>query len=125
MRNVKILNEYRGSSGAQRIFTCLFCIYWMLNVTLGLFIINQFDTELETNFPDFTTYILVFSLKWFTSIGLAFALVLLISLGSAITMFTGHRDNIKSSMIGMALPIYFFCVLVQQIYSTGFGIWFF
>lgn len=112
MRNVKILNEYRESSGAQQVFTCLFCIYWMLNASLGLFIVDQFNAELETNFPDFTTYILMFSLKWFTSIGLAFALVLLISIGSAITMFTGHTDDIKAYMIGMALPIYFFCVIL-------------
>jgi len=103
----------------------MFCIYWILNATLGLFIINEFGGYLDTNFPDFSTYVLIFSLKWFTSIGLTFALVLLISVGSAMQCFTGHTDEIKASMIGMALPLYFFCVLIQQIYSTGYGIWFF
>lgn len=97
----------------------------MFNMTLGLFIVDEYGDYLEENFPDFTTYVLTFSLKWFTSIGLAMILILLISLGSAMQCFTGDSEEIKASMIGMAMPLYFICVTIQQVYATGYGIWFF
>ena len=125
MRNFSILNEYKESDGKQTIFTCLFCLYWVLNATLGLFIVNQYGSYLEEAYEDLTTYIMMFALKWFSSIALALSLIFLISLGSAVQCFTGDIDEIKASIVGMALPIYFFCVVLQQIYATSYGIWFF
>ena len=39
--------------------------------------------------------------------------------------FTDDAEDFKASIIGMAFPIYCFFVILQQIYATGYGIWFF
>ena len=85
----------------------------MLNTVLGLYIINEFGDYLEASYPNLNDYILMFSLKWFTSIVLALCLIVLISLGSALRCFTGDFDEIKASIIGMAFPMYCLCVILQ------------
>ncbi len=90
----------------------MFCLYWVLNATLGCYIVNEYGDYLEAAYEDLKTYILMFALKWFSSIAFALSLILLISMGSAMQCFTGDIEEIKASIIGMALPIYFFCVIV-------------
>ena len=121
----KIMNEYRESSGKRQMFTCLFCVYWLLNTVIGLFIVDTYGEYLKESYPDLSSYILMFSLKWFTSIALAIALVLIISVGSAMRCFMGEAEEIWASMIGMAFPLYCLCLILQQYYATGYGLWFF
>ena len=94
----------------------------MLNTVLGLYVVHQYGPYLDSFYPELRDCLLVFALKWFTSLGFAFILIVLISMGSA---FTADAEEIKASVIGMAFPLYFFCVVLQQIYATGYGIWFF
>ena len=93
LKSVRILNQYKESSGSQQIFTCLFCGYQMLNVVLGLYVLHEYGSYLESLYLDLRDCLLVFSLKWFTSFGLALVLILLILMGSA---FTAEPDEIKA-----------------------------
>lgn len=96
-----------------------------MNATLGLFIVNEFGEYLDRDYTDLTTYILIFALKWFSSIALALCLILLITVGNARECFRADSEEIFAIVIGMAFPTYIFCVVLQQIYATGYGIWFF
>ena len=125
MKNFKVLNEYKESGAASQIFTCLFCMYWVINTVLGLFIINEYSGYLDESYPDLKTMLLVFSLKWFTSIALAFLLVFLITLGSAIRCFTEESEEIWASIVGMYLPVYCVTLVLQQYYAMAYGVWFF
>lgn len=113
MRNVRILNEYKESSGKQQVFTCLFCVYWLCNTVLGLFLISEYGEYLRENYAELGDCVLMFAIKWFTSVVLALSLILLISLGSSMRCFMGDTDEIKASIVGMAFPVYCFCVILQ------------
>ena len=52
LRNVRILNQYKEASAKSQIFTCMFCIYWVCNMALGLYIINEYGSYLETSYPE-------------------------------------------------------------------------
>mmetsp|Transcript_1477 Transcript_1477/g.2147 ORF Transcript_1477/g.2147 Transcript_1477/m.2147 type:complete len:89 (+) Transcript_1477:426-692(+) len=88
-------------------------MYWVLNATLGLFIWHEYSEYLDSAFPDLTTYIMLFALKWFTSVVLALTLVLLVSVGTARECFRGDCEEIWAGVIGMAFPTYIFCVVLQ------------
>ena len=90
----------------------MFCAYWMMNTVLGLFVINEFGGYLDGTYPDLKGYVLMFALKWFTSVGYALVLVGLFTIGSAVKCFTGDAEDIKALIFGMAFPIYCFCVIV-------------
>ena len=82
----------------------------MLNTVLGLYVVYEYGPYLETTYPELRDCLLVFALKWFTSLGFAFILIVLISMASA---FKADADEIKASVIGMAFPLYFFFVVLQ------------
>ena len=100
-------------------------MYWLLNTVLGLFIISEYSAYLEDSYPELKKMVLVFSLKWFSSVFLAILIVFLITLGSAIRCFTGDTDEIWAAAVGMFLPVYCLCLIMQQYYACGFGIYFF
>jgi len=37
----------------------------------------------------------------------------------------GDFNTLKQLVVGLFLPIYFTCVMIQQIFSSGYGTWFF
>ena len=80
---------------------------------LGLFLLSEYGEYLQANYAELGDCVLMFALKWFTSIALALSLILLISLGSAMRCFMGDTEEIKASIIGMAFPVYCFCVILQ------------
>ena len=80
---------------------------------LGLFIINEFGDYMDRAYPDLTTYITLFSVKWFSSIPLCCCLILLLSIGTARECFRGDADEVWGSIIGMLFPTYIFCVVIQ------------
>jgi len=84
-----------------------------MNATLGLFIVQEFGDYLGRDYPDLTTYIMLFALKWFSSIALALCMILLITVGTATECFRADAEDLLASVIGMAFPTYVFCVILQ------------
>ena len=99
-------------------------MYWFLNTMAGLYIINEHGDYLEEEYPDLLINIEVFATKWFTSIPLTIALLTLIAFGSLMPCF-GDWKTLWQLFVGLSLPIYFTCVLVQQTFSSCYGTWFF
>ena len=50
-------------------------------MVLGLMVVNEFGDYLEESYPNLKDYLLLFSLKWFTSIPYALILIMLFTIG--------------------------------------------
>ena len=99
-------------------------MYWFLNTVLGLYLVNEYNDYLEAEYPDLQINITVFATKWFNSVLLTIALLAMIAFGTLIPCF-GDFQTLKQLVVGLAVPIYFSFVLIQQIFSSGYGTWFF
>ena len=99
-------------------------MYWITNTVAGLYTVHLYNDYLTEQYPDLQTNVMVFSTKWFTSILLTIAILAILAFGSFMPCF-GDFDTLKQLVVGLALPIYFICVLTQQLFSTGYGTWFF
>ena len=99
-------------------------MYWLLNTVAGLYIVNEYNAYLKKEYPDLQTNIMVFATKWFTSILLTIAILGMLAFGSVMPCF-GDFNACKELVVGLSFQIYFICVLTQQMFSSGYGTWFF
>ena len=99
-------------------------MYWILNTVVGLYTVNLYNDYLTTEYPDLMTNITIFATKWFSSVILTFAILTMLAFGSVMPCF-GDLETLKQLVVGLALPTYIFCVVTQQIFSSGYGAWFF
>ena len=57
-------------------------MYWLTNTVAGLYTVHMYNDYLSEEYPNLQTNILVFSTKWFSSIALTAALLVVIAFGS-------------------------------------------
>ena len=126
IKDVDPLAEYKHATMTCQFITCAMGIFWLSNSVFGFYIAEgDYHDYLENNYPSLRFYILIFSLKWVTSVGLALAIILIATLMQAIKCFTGSATELKQHVKQIIMPSYLVCVLVQQAFAFCYGVWFF
>ena len=86
-------------------------MYWLTNTVAGLYTVHMFNDYLSEEYPNLQLNIIVFATKWFSSIGLTAALMVVIALGS-LSFFQSQSNSLRQQIVGFALPVYFTCVVI-------------
>ena len=110
--------KYSAARKVQATLALSCCSYWILNSTLGVYLISQYPDIAYTH-PELYTYLCVFSAKWF----LAFLGTIVFVLFLTTCFKVCYRaDDVFSNTIGIFPVVYLVLIFVSYMYSFYYGV---